>query len=166
MAEVRFYHLTELPLERVLPLMLERTLSRGQRAVVRGSRPERLGWLDRQLWVWKDESFLPHGLDGDPEPARHPVWLTTSATVPNGAAALFLIDGAEAATDEMAAMEVTAILFDGHDPAAVEAARAQWRAVTGAAAAAASGTGTGAGFAAVYWAQQGGRWVKRHEAGG
>ena len=154
MPEVRFYHLTELPLERVLPLMLERTLARGQRAVVRGGDAGRLGWLDRQLWVWGDESFLPHGIDGDPDPARHPVWLTTAAAVPNGAAALFLIDGATAATDEMAAMAVTAILFDGHDAAAVEAARAEWRTVTV------------AGLAAVYWAQEAGRWVKKHEAGG
>jgi DNA polymerase III subunit chi len=153
LGEVRFYHLTDLPLERVLPQMLERALSRGQRAVVRGTRPERLGWLDRQLWVWSDESFLPHGLDGDPDPHRHPVWLTTAREVPNGAAALFLVDGAGAETDEMTAMEVTAILFDGHDAGAVEAARAQWRSVTG------------AGLAAVYWAQEGGRWVKKHEAG-
>jgi DNA polymerase III subunit chi len=154
LGEVRFYHLTALPLERVLPTMLERTLSRGQRAVVRGGLPERLGWLDRELWAWNDESFLPHGIDGDPDPHRHPVWLTSTREIPNGAAALFLVDGAGAATDEMAAMEVTAVLFDGHDPAAVEAARAQWRCVTG------------AGLSAVYWAQEGGRWVKKHESGG
>ena len=52
----------------------------------------------------------------------------------------------------MAGLEITAILFDGQDPAAVEAARSQWRDVTG------------AGLAAVYWAQEGGRWVKKHEA--
>ena len=154
MGEVRFYHLTDLPLERALPPMLERTLARGQRAVVRGTRPERLGWLDRQLWVWSDESFLPHGIDGDPDPHRHPVWLTTAGAVPNGAAALFLVDGAAAATDELAAMEITAVIFDGHDAAAVEAARAQWRSVAR------------AGLAAVYWAQEGGRWVRKHEAGG
>ena len=153
MGEVRFYHLTELPLERAVPPMLERTLARGQRAVVRGTRADRLGWLDRELWSWKDESFLPHGIEGDPEPARHPIWLTRSREVPNGAVALFLVDGAGAEPDEMAAMTVTAVLFDGHDPAAVEAARAQWRAVTG------------AGLAAVYWAQEGGRWVKKRESG-
>ncbi len=50
-------------------------------------------------------------------------------------------------------MQTTAILFDGHDPAAVEAARDQWRTITG------------ANLAAVYWAQgDGGRWEKRHEA--
>lgn len=154
MAEVRFYHLIERPLEQVLPLMLERALERGQRAVVRTTGVERLNWLDRALWVWKDETFLPHGRDGDPDPAHHPVWLTTGAAVPNGAAALFLVDGATAGPDEMAAMTVTAILFDGHDAAAVESARERWRAVTG------------AGLAAVYWAQEGGRWVKKHEAGG
>jgi DNA polymerase III subunit chi len=154
MPEVRFYHLTELPLERVLPAMLERALARGQRAVVRGGQAERLRRLDRELWVWKDESFLPHGIDGDADPPRHPVWLTISSEVPNGAAALFLVDGAAAAPDEMATMQVTAILFDGHDAAAVEAARAQWRAVTG------------AGLPAVYWAQEGGRWVKKHESQG
>ena len=154
MGEVRFYHLTDLPIERALPPMLERTLARGQRAVVRGGQRERLGWLDRQLWTWPDESFLPHGIDGDPDPHRHPVWLTTERGVPNGAAALFLVDGAAAETDEMASMEVTAVLFDGHDPAAVDAARAQWRAVAA------------AGLAAVYWAQEAGRWVKKHEAVG
>lgn len=152
MAEVRFYHLTELPLERALPPMLDRTLQRGQRAVVRGTDSGRLSALDRHLWTYADESFLPHGMDGDPEPSRQPVWLTASETVPNGAQALFLVDGAGAAPEEMAGMEVTAVLFDGHDPAAVEAARGQWRAVTG------------AGLAAVYWAQEGGRWVKRSEA--
>lgn len=154
MPEVRFYHLTELSLEHVLPTMLERTLARGQRAVVRGTDAERLAWLDRQLWVCSSESFLPHGVDGDPDPASHPVWLTTSASMPNGAAALFLVDGAAATMEEMAKMEVSAILFDGHDQAAVGGARTQWRAVAA------------AGLAAVYWAQEGGRWVRKHEAGG
>ena len=52
-------------------------------------------------------------------------------------------------------MEIAAILFDGHDPAALEHARGQWRSVTE------------AGLKAVYWAQtpEGG-WVKRHETAG
>lgn len=152
MAEIRFYHLTALPLERALPPMLERTLERDQRAVIRGVDPERLAALDRLLWTYSDESFLPHGMDGDPDPARQPIWLTISTEVANRASTLFLVDGALAEPDEMAAMQVTAILFDGHDPQAVEAARGQWRLVTG------------AGLAAVYWAQENGRWIKRHEA--
>lgn len=152
MGEVRFYHLTAAPLEATLPVMLERTLERGQRAVVRGGVAERIAWLDGHLWTYRDESFLPHGAEGDG--AAQPIWLTAGIDVPNEAEALFLIDGAEAAADEMAAMTVTAILFDGHDPAAVDAARGQWRAVTG------------AGLPAIYWAQGERGWVKKHESGG
>ena len=152
MAEVRFYHLTQQPLERVLPTMLERTLERGQKAVVRGGVRERLAFLDTHLWTYGDGSFLPHGSLADGDGARQPIWLTDGADVPNGAKTLFLIDGAEAMPDELSQMDVTAILFDGHDPAAVEVARGQWRAVTG------------AGLAAVYWAQEGGTWVKKHES--
>lgn len=152
MAEVRFYHLTELPLERALPTMLERTLERGGRAVVRSGNAERLAFLDGHLWTYGDGSFLPHGGPEDGHGALQSVWLTTGDDVPNGARTLFLVDGGQAGIDEMRAMELTAILFDGHDPAAVDAARGQWRTVTG------------GGLAAVYWAQEDGRWVKKHEA--
>lgn len=153
MPEVRFYHLTEVPLERALPTMLERTLARGQKAVVRGRNAERLRFLDAQLWTADDAGFLPHGIDGDADPDRQPVWLTTGPDTPNDADVLFLIDGAIAGAAEIAARATTAILFDGHDPAAVEAARGQWREVTG------------DGLAAVYWAQgAGGKWEKRHES--
>lgn len=153
MSEVRFYHLTEVPLERALPVMLDRTVSRGGRAVVRGSHAERLTFLNGLLWSVDEASFLPHGMDGDPDPDRHPIWLTTGQDIPNDPSTLFLIDGATANTDEIAALEITAILFDGHDATAVEGARNQWR------------MATDAGFSAVYWAQEsGGRWVKMHES--
>lgn len=152
MPEIRFYHLTRTPLEGALPTMLERTLERGQRALVRGGHADRLRFLDALLWTANDAGFLPHGIDGDPDPARHPVWLTTTGEAPNDPDVLFLIDGAGAETPEMAGFETTAILFDGHDPAAVEAARTQWRTVTA------------EGLAAIYWAQERGRWVRKHEA--
>ncbi|MEM6663743.1 MAG: DNA polymerase III subunit chi [Pseudomonadota bacterium] len=152
MTEVRFYHLTEAPLERALPVMLIRTLERGQRAVVRGGHAERLGFLNGLLWTGGGTGFLPHGMEGDPDPAHHPVWLTTKDDTPNGANTLFLIDGATASTEEMQARSVTAILFDGHDPAAVDAARDQWREVAA------------ANLTAVYWAQTStGGWEKKAE---
>ena len=155
MAEVRFYHLTERPLEAVLPVMLERSLARGWRALVRGTDEGRLEALSHALWTWRDESFLAHGTPVDGAPHLQPIWLSPEAANPNGANALFLVDGAEAGADELAAMELSAILFDGLDAASVERARGQWRLVTG------------AGLTAVYWAQDpGGGWVKRHESGG
>jgi len=154
MAEIRFYHLTARPLEAALPVMLERSLARGWRAVVRGTDEARIEALAEHLWTYRDDGFLPHGTAADGEAARQPVWLCCDRAVPNGANTLFLVDGAEAPLDEIAAMETVAILFDGHDPAAVEHARGQWRAVTT------------AGMKAVYWAQAGdGAWVKRAEQG-
>lgn len=154
MAEVRFYHLTERPLEAVLPVMLERSLARGWRAVVRGTDPARIEALSEALWNWGDESFLAHGTPADGMASLQPVWLCCEPGNPNRANALFLIDGAEAAMDELAAMQLSAVLFDGLDEVAVARARAQWRKVGD------------AGLKAVYWAQdQGGAWVRRDEAG-
>jgi DNA polymerase-3 subunit chi len=141
-SEVRFYHLTERPLEAVLPTMLERCLARGWRAVVRAPDPGLVEWLDAHLWTYRDESFLPHARAGDgAEGARQPIWLTTGGDMPNAPDTLFLLAGAEADPAELARLAVSVVLFDGHDPAAVERARGQWRAVAG------------AGLAAVYWAQ-------------
>jgi len=154
MGEVRFYHLTERPLESVLPVLLEKSLERGWRVLVRGTDPARIEALSDHLWSFRDDSFLPHGTAADGEAARQPVWLCCDAANPNGANTLFLIDGAEAAPEELAAMEVAAILFDGLDEAALAKARAQWRTVTA------------AGLKAVYWAQTpDGAWEKRHQAG-
>ena len=58
-----------MPLERALPLLLEKTLERGWRAVVQAGSQERLDVLDQHLWTWREDSFLPHGTakDGHPE---------------------------------------------------------------------------------------------------
>lgn len=154
MGEVRFYHLTESPLEATLPVMLERSLDRGWRALVRGTDPDRIEALSDRLWTWRDESFLPHGTAADGEAGRQPVWLCCDGGNPNGAKALFLIDDAGAEPGELAGMEVAAVLFDGHDAQAVARARDRWRQITE------------AGLKAVYWAQdERGGWVKRHESG-
>ena len=95
MTEVLFYHLQNAPLERVLPDLLERSLQRGWRAIVRAGGKERLDALNNTLWTYKDESFLPHGTAEDGPPELEPVFLTTEEDNPNGANVLFLVDGAE-----------------------------------------------------------------------
>jgi len=153
MAEVRFYHLTAQPLERALPVMLERSLERGWRALVRGTDAAGLEVLDRHLWTYRDESFLPHGLVRDGAGPAQPVLLSDRHGNPNSAAALFLIDRAEATPDEMREFEITAVLFDGNDEDALDHARGQWAGVAE------------AGLMAVYWAQNDdGSWVKKTES--
>ena len=123
--EVLFYHLERQPLEKVLPGLVERTLARGQRAVVQAGSRERIEALDTLLWTYQDESFLPHGTQADGDPAGQPVLLTETEDNPNGAEVRFLVDGAD--TARLLDYRRVVYLFDGNDGDAVAAARRQWQ---------------------------------------
>ena len=148
MTEVLFYHLQRQPLEAVLPTLLEKSLKRGWRAVVRATSDERLAALDDHLWTFSDDSFLPHGTDREPDAAEQPVVLTLAERNPNGADILFLVEGAPV-PDDASAYQRLVLLFDGNDEDALAAAREHWKGVKA------------AGFDATYWQQDArGRWQK------
>ena len=92
--EFWFYHLESQPLQAVLPVLVEKTLSRGWRACLRFSTPERLETIDSALWTYREESFLPHGTARDGHAESQPVFLTLDGANPNGAHALFLLEAA------------------------------------------------------------------------
>jgi DNA polymerase-3 subunit chi len=123
--EVWFYHLERTALDQALPELLEKTLARGWKALVRTGHGDRLAHLDGWLWTWREDSFLPHGLSTEPEAARQPVLLTETADNLNGAEVLFLIDGAEA--ENLEGFVRCVDLFDGSDEAALAAARGRWK---------------------------------------
>jgi DNA polymerase-3 subunit chi len=125
MVEVGFYQLHRSALEPALGRLLEKVLASGKRAVVRASSPERVEALNRALWTFGRDSFLPHGSREDGYAEDQPVFLTASADCPNGATVLVLVDGAEA--EPASPFERCLYLFDGNDPQAVEQARARWR---------------------------------------
>ena len=149
MTEVLFYHLQGQKLEGVLPTLLERSVERGWRVVVQGSSEERMDALDSHLWVYSDDSFLPHGTWREAEAVEQPVLLTVTDANPNAATVRFLIDGALVPADA-ATYQRLVLLFDGDDEEAVAAARAQWSDVKA------------KGFEATYWQpDDSGRWVKK-----
>jgi DNA polymerase-3 subunit chi len=148
MTDVRFYHLTRTPLEAALPQMLEKTLERGQRAVVIAGSDDRVEALTVHLWTYRDRTFLPHGDKRDGFPGYQPIWLTAEDENPNGAEVLFLTDGARSAN--IGAFAVCAVLFDGNAPDALAEAREQWQAAKA------------AGHDVTYWQQTDrGGWEKR-----
>ena len=122
--EVWFYHLERSSLDQVLPDLLEKTLARGWRALIRATSSERVEQLDSLLWTFRDDSFLPHGVDGEPLADRQPILVTGRVENPNSASALFLVDGAEAG--DLSDFERCVLIFDGGDEAAVRAARESW----------------------------------------
>ena len=126
-AEVWFYHLERTGLEQALPELLEKTLQRGWRAVVRVRDADRLQHLAGWLWTYRADSFLPHAPDDEPNAARQPILLTTGFEIPSRADALFLVDGSE--PGDLDGYARCVVLFDGGDEAQLAVARAQWSAV-------------------------------------
>ena len=149
MTEILFYHLQRHPLERVLPALVEKSLERGWRVVVQAASEERVEALDAHLWIFRDDSFLPHGTWREAEAAEQPVLLTVHDGNPNGAAVRFLVDGAPVPADA-AGYERIVLLVDGNDPDAVAAARERWS------------EGKAKGFEVTYWqADENGRWQRK-----
>ncbi|MEG9861434.1 MAG: DNA polymerase III subunit chi [Parvularculales bacterium] len=148
MAELLFYQLTIKPLERALPELLERSLERGWRCVVRTGSAERVKDLDTLLWTWRDDSFLPHGSRGSSEGDQQPIWITDNEVDnPNEAQALFLVDGMR--VSQVNGYERCAVLFDGCNETMVVGAREDWR------------TAREGKQKTVYWLQnEAGRWEK------
>lgn len=152
MTEVWFYHLETRTLDQVLPILLQRSLARGWRAVVQAGGPERVEALNQHLWTYDDASFLPHGTAKDGDADAQPVYLTDGPENPNGAAIRLFTDGVAVAPvlEGEAGYERAVLLFDGRDGDAVASARQQWVALKR------------AGHAVSYWQQTDeGRWEKR-----
>jgi DNA polymerase III subunit chi len=151
MTEIGFYHLTRMPLEKVLPKLLGRVLEQGGRAMVLCGGPERLAALDAGLWLSSDPDWLPHGTPAAGQAALQPIWLTTEDAgpegAPNGARFLFLVDGAESV--HMPAFDRVLDLFDGNDAEAVAAARRRWQ------------VARSAGLGLAYWQQTDRGWEKK-----
>ncbi len=149
MTEVLFYHLERASLEGVLPGLLEKTLERGWKAVVRCGSAAGVKRLDDVLWTYSDDSFMPHSSDASLA-ASQPVFLTEGLSAPNGAEILFLVDRASADAAAIGGFARCVSIFDGGDGEAVAAARAFWKDVKA------------AGHDVTYWKQStAGRWEKQ-----
>ena len=152
MGAVYFYHLTNSPLETTLPMLIGKARQAEWRVLVRCADPALTERLDDVLWQGADDGFLPHGIAGGPHDAEQPVLLGDVSS--DGFGCLMSVGGAAVTEPEVKARERVCILFDGHNDAALDHARGQWKALTD------------AGCSAQYWAQEDGRWTKKAEKEG
>ena len=149
MTDILFYHLQNQPLERVLPVLLEKSVERGWKVVVEATSPERVEALDALLWTYDDASFLPHGTDREVDAALQPILITMGPERANAASVRFLVDGAPLPAD-METYDRIVLLFDGNDPDAVDHARGHWK------------TARAVAHDCTYWQQdETGRWGKK-----
>ncbi len=148
MADVWFYHLEHTALEAALPGLLEKCVEKGWRVYVHGQDEDRLSALDRHLWEYRPESFLPHGREGAAHAERQPVLLGASGQMANSPQAYVSV--AMADLPPLDAIERSMIIFEGHDQDHLSWARARWKELKT------------QGHSLSYWQQsEGGRWEKK-----
>jgi DNA polymerase-3 subunit chi len=143
--QVDFYQLAGAPPEQIIASIAEKVLEQDGRLIVVAEEETFLARLDRQLWDQGGASFLPHGLAGSSDDARQLILLSNNADAPNQARNMLIADGVwrEAALT----YDRSFYLFDA---ASLEAARLAWKLLAGR-----------EGVERRYWAQEGGRWVKK-----
>lgn len=128
MTETLFYHLERRALEDVLPGLVEKSLERGWRAVIKTDSSERSDALDTLFWTYDEASFLAHAQSGDGDPKRQPLLITVEDENPNGARILFCVGGTEPSDwGRVSSLSRVVLMFDGRDQDALARARGAWK---------------------------------------
>jgi DNA polymerase III subunit chi len=90
---VDFYHLTRAPIIAVLPSIAERLLSGGERLLICADGDDLRAGLDKGLWDYRADSFLPHGLAGGAHDDAQPILISDGTNSRNAARNIALVDG-------------------------------------------------------------------------
>ena len=143
--QVDFYQLAGTPPEQVIASLADKLLATGGRMIVVADDEVFLARLNRILWDQGAASFVPHGLAGGADDARQPVLLTTSPDAPNLARNMLIADGVW--RESALSYDRSFFLFDN---ATLEGAREAWKSLA-----------AKDGIERRYWAQEGGKWVKK-----
>ncbi len=122
--QVDFYHLTVTPLERVLPQIAEKVLAGDGRLLLVDADDTRRSALDRLLWTYSADSFLPHAPIGGENDDAQPILLAPDMNAANGARNIALADGEW--RDDALDFDRAFHFFDDD---AIKPARAAWKAL-------------------------------------
>ena len=160
--------------------MLEKTLSRGERAVVRFQHQFRAAELDAYLWNEPLDGFLPHALaderlyasaESSGLQAEQPIILTTGVEVINAARSLF--HWQEGGDGELASkfpiraegiFDLCCFLFSSGDGSEAVAQELWERAIAFSSEALSASATAESGMADIsvnFWVDSGGAWIKR-----
>ncbi len=89
---ITFYCLTQTPVEKALPRVLEKAVEAGLRAKIFVKNEERMEELNKALWTYHPQSFLPHGSAKEGQPDLQPIYISAINENENGATVLALPD--------------------------------------------------------------------------
>ncbi|MDC0344695.1 DNA polymerase III subunit chi [Alphaproteobacteria bacterium] len=127
MTQVIFYQLTSLPVERALPKVLEKVIEAGFRVHVLTPDEARTADLNKALWTYHPQSFLPHGSAVEGNPTKQPIWLSHKRDHENGAQVLALVDNVF--QDELGAYDKCLYFFSQQYTPGRAKAKEHWQAL-------------------------------------
>jgi DNA polymerase-3 subunit chi len=122
--QVDFYHLTTTPIDRALPQIAEKVLANGGRLLIVADSATQRTAIDRLLWSYSPESFLPHAEAGGEGDANQPILLSGTTAATNDARNVALVDGVW--RDEALAFDRAFHFFDADR---IAEARIAWKAL-------------------------------------
>ncbi len=125
--QVDFYHLT-VPLARVLPPIAQKVIAGGGRLLIVSASDEQRAALDRSLWDYASDSFLPHAQAGRGDDSVQPILIASDTTATNAARYVAIVDGLW--RDDALGFDRVFHLFDDDH---IHAARLTWKALADAA---------------------------------
>jgi DNA polymerase-3 subunit chi len=137
---------TPAAMEGALPGLLEKVLSAGHTIVLRCENNKRLQQLNDALWTYSPTSFMPHNIMEKGMECETPISLTSENENPNNANILITVSGANAEDKEK--YDRVLDIFEGSEIQRT-AARKRWQ------------TYKEEGAELAYFANEGGKWVKK-----
>ncbi len=90
---VNFYELALDPALKVVPPLALKAYEQGARAVILAANENSLEELNKAIWTFKQDAFIPHGTKADGKAERQPIYLTLTEENPNQATIAIITDG-------------------------------------------------------------------------
>lgn len=124
--DIRFYHLHRQSVSQALPALLQKAYHAEKRIVVKCRTAKETEDLNKALWSFSEDSFLPHGSAKDGYASAQPIWLTSDNDDNPNQADMFLTTSPpeENLPD---GYDIYCVMFNGADEEELQAARVAWR---------------------------------------
>ena len=123
--EINFYHLTKYNLEQALPQLVQKIYEHDKRGLILAKDKPQAKNIDKILWVYDADSFLPHGISDEEHKEDFPILISLDKENYNKATMLVKFENQE--IDYLQNFEKVLYIFDGKSDEAVNEARGAWK---------------------------------------
>lgn len=91
MGKITFYQVMNGETIKAACIILEKCFKNNLKTFVQLGDEETKKLLNKNLWTFSQKSFIPHGSDEDPDPEKHPIYISCKDECPIDADCLMLI---------------------------------------------------------------------------